>query len=69
MEIVIQQKTDHEHFNGQTLNSLRKIFVFLNTISLLEFLKYMVLLNIEHFLSVVKSKNIGEGERDSQLQS
>ena len=69
MEIIIQQKTAHVHFNGQTLNSLRKIFIFLNTILLLEFLKYMVLLNIEHFLSVVKSKNIGEGERDSQLQS
>ena len=37
MEIFIQQKTDHEHFNVQTLNSLRKIFVFLNTILLLEF--------------------------------
>ena len=31
----------------------------------------MVLLkgSVEHFLSVVKSENIGEGERDSQLQS
>ena len=29
MEIIIQQKTAHEHFNGQTLNSLRKIFIFL----------------------------------------